>query len=383
MHFFTLVAVEVEKTEPEPEVDALYLAEADRLAQMNENTETTAGGNGTDCISDIFTRLRERRLRYLSSRFARAVDESVAEAMEPYCESTDNPLYLEIEDCTEELTEQYQNESDTFIRLPDGKFISQFNPEFRSRFVLRDHLVYERNAGPCLHEKRTKKAKKMTAVVCRFSRVYKSVLEFAEQYHGYRYDAQTGKIGYECNPNAFWDWYQIGGRWPAEFLVRSDCTEYSLGERNDDLVYDAPEGYIWVSAARKKDIAWDAMRTWKQEEAIRLFEELEGGFKNGIVPEGYWGKICEEGILGFNGFLYRNAETVEDYLARHHLTDAEKYSFRPYGFLDETGWNTHREYEYRDGHVVAVEDDTWVDSLYAFIDNADDETVLVAVDNHD
>ena len=62
-----------------------------------------------------------------------------------------------------------------------------------------------------------------------------------------------------------WDWYQIGGRWPVTFLVKADCTEYSFGERswgNYSKKYPAPEGYMWVSAARKKDICWDVMRSW-------------------------------------------------------------------------------------------------------------------------
>jgi len=61
----------------------------------------------------------------------------------------------------------------------------------------------------------------------------------------------------------FYDWCVIGGRWPRRFLVKESCKEYSIGERSWDDIdrkIDAPEGYFWVAAARKKDIEWQAMR---------------------------------------------------------------------------------------------------------------------------
>ena len=40
---------------------------------------------------------------------------------------------------------------------------------------------------------------------------YKDIDEYAEDYHGYK--KIDGRYGYLRNPNAKWDWYQVGGRW--------------------------------------------------------------------------------------------------------------------------------------------------------------------------
>ena len=58
-------------------------------------------------------------------------------------------------------------------------------------------------------------------------KLYKTLGEYAEQYHGYVYNEEEQGYGYYSNPNAFYDWYVIGGRWPRVFLVKESCTEYS------------------------------------------------------------------------------------------------------------------------------------------------------------
>ena len=63
--------------------------------------------------------------------------------------------------------------------------------------------------------------------------------------------------GYVYNPDAFYDWYCIGGRWPKLFLIKEDCTDFTVGDRDyPDEYYKAPDGYKWAAAARKKDIQW-------------------------------------------------------------------------------------------------------------------------------
>ena len=62
------------------------------------------------------------------------------------------------------------------------------------------------------------------------------------------------------------------------FLVKDDCEEYSIGERswsNSETKYEAPEGYRWVVAARKKDIQWQVMHEWKITTATKEFYKLE------------------------------------------------------------------------------------------------------------
>jgi len=66
------------------------------------------------------------------------------------------------------------------------------------------------------------------------------------------------------NPQAFWDWFEVGGRWSHVFLVKNDCANIIKGEHyhvtENEEQLDRPEGYKWVAGAKKKDIEWDLMK---------------------------------------------------------------------------------------------------------------------------
>ena len=89
--------------------------------------------------------------------------------------------------------------------------------------------------------------------------MYDDFDEFAEDYYGNMHD---GKYGYYYNPNAKWDWYQLGGRWQGELLVPEDTEFYRTGDSGvfGGPEYDyTPEGHIRVDQALSGDIAWDKM----------------------------------------------------------------------------------------------------------------------------
>lgn len=80
-----------------------------------------------------------------------------------------------------------------------------------------------------------------------------------ENYCGYDFYEDQGAYGYYTNPHAFWDWYQIDGRWPFVFLLKSGCNSLISSDRSwysqDAVSPPAPEGYVWTAGTRKADIA--------------------------------------------------------------------------------------------------------------------------------
>lgn len=52
------------------------------------------------------------------------------------------------------------------------------------------------------------------------STFYGSLKEFAEEYHGYDM-IKDGRIGRYTNPNAKWDWWQVGGRWSGKLRTKT------------------------------------------------------------------------------------------------------------------------------------------------------------------
>ena len=372
MHYKTLLAVKIPAV-PEDE------AEDREIRETIEGLEKELKINPDHLMNQIF--LEELRGRI--NAFARQIHEKVMEIMEPYSASTEDPRYIEFIDRTEELKWEFSQKIPC-IRLAEGKIVELSGYPYHYQYLIRDGKVYQKEAGPLHQPRRTKRAKRMTALPeYPRAKLYRSFADYAENYRGFPFDGEHQAYGYSCNPNAMWDWYQIGGRWPAVFLVRDTCREYSDGERswcNEDRDYPAPEGYRWVTAARKKDIEWQAMRDWKTKEMSEQFCRLEKMFYAGSMDEGYHGEITGSGIVSWGEVIYRRGETVEDYLERMGIPKDWKYPYHAGDIVDAEEWIYREQFpsETADGQEPA----DWHAYLDAYIDRLDDDTVLVSVDYH-
>ena len=54
-----------------------------------------------------------------------------------------------------------------------------------------------------------------------FKDFYKTFDTFCEDWYNSEKDPRTGEYGYWCNPNAKWDWFQLGGRWTGFFKLKT------------------------------------------------------------------------------------------------------------------------------------------------------------------
>ena len=209
--------------------------------------------------------------------------------------------------------------------------------------------------------------------------MYKTFEKYAEDYRGYEYNKEEKRYGFYCNPNAMWDWYQIGGRWPVTFLVKADCTEYSFGERswgNYSKKYPAPEGYMWVSAARKKDICWDVMRSWYIAQDTERYTKLKEAFQCGKLPDEFHGEFRENGFFCCGKCAYAAGETLDEYLARIGTPKSWKYPIGVSDIVDADDWFSKNDIS------IGKESSNWHEQIDTYIDDLDGEDVLVSVDYH-
>jgi hypothetical protein len=93
--------------------------------------------------------------------------------------------------------------------------------------------------------------------------------------------------GYDFNPKAKWDWYQLGGRWTGFFKLKPK-TQGSLGTHS--LVSAHRAEYGTADQARKKDIDFDTMKQEQFEEASETYDKFEAANKAGTLKPGeaYW-----------------------------------------------------------------------------------------------
>lgn len=263
----------------------------------------------------------------------------------------------------------------------DGKIVSLY--EMSGKFVVKNGLLYQKEFGPLKHEKRSKKAKRMTFLPnYPFKKRYKTFQDYADDYCGDRFHDEQNAYGYYFNPDSFWDWYRIGGRWPCSFLVKSDCLEYAVGDY--DLDYELPvppEGYAWASAARKKDIQWQAMIDYKKKSMREYFELHRKAFETQTLPEKMWLKLREDGIYTYDSFpVYLAGETFEECMKRrNYLTDTD-YLMSPCYYVDADYWHSSGGISFGAERDM---DEMWRKELVRFYHSLSDETVLVSVDSHE
>lgn len=373
MHFKTLVTVEIPDI---TEIDA-QLNTTREIVEFRDNNTSKKSEEPSAYLSFTISSIE-------STPFINSVIEAVDEIMTPYSQETENPEYIEFIDCTKEVQSDYEKCVDCF-KLPDGKIVEHWMYPYSNKYSICNGKVYQKNAGPLKHEKRTKKAKKITALTnYPRKKIYKTFKEYVEKYHGYDFDEKHKAYGYYCNPNAMWDWYQIGGRWPAMFLVKDSCEEYFDGERswcNEDAVFEAPEGFRWVSVSRKKDIEWDKMREWKKQKATENFYRFEKMFSQERLDDGIQGHLTEKGISVWGEYVYYKDESLDEYLERCTFPKSRQYPLSFYDIVDEDNWFDKNDVVLNPDNGI-FEPMDWDAFTDEYIDDLDDNTVLVCVDYH-
>jgi len=308
--------------------------------------------------------------------------------MEPFQEGTENMAYLEFEDHGEEVSNEYAHGTMPCIKLPGGKIVSWHHRDV-SRFDIINGQVYQKKAGPLQHEMRTKKAKKLRALPeYPLRKLFSSLEEYAKEYHGYTFDEERQAFGYYCNPNAFWDWFVIGGRWPFQFLVKEGCDSAVYSEDcydNENAAQEAPKGYQWVAGARKRDIEWSLMRDYYMEKALKRFPLLEEWFGSGVCPEqykNYFAHITENGIEDWGHTLYVKGETLEQYLERNDLGSDCKYPVNAFSYVHDYTYYSQGDMGWFGLSDNDKPDDVWRSMMQDFLAQVPDEDFIVSLDCH-
>lgn len=323
----------------------------------------------------------------IQGEFERDMTSIIDTTMEPYYEATENPEYLVFEDMDKEVRSGYENGTLECVRMPDGKIVTTWSRRFTNCFTVEDGVIYERNWGPLRHNKRTKRAKQIQFLPkCPVRRLYKTMESYAEDYHGYHFHKGYQAYGYMTNPNGHYDWYQVGGRWKLEYLIHSDDPFFIHGESswcNKDETKEAPQGYRWVSGARKSSICWAKMKELAVEEATATFQQLEQWFTTGVKPEGerFIGTVTEQGIAGWGGMLYEKDMTLQQYIAARGLAPGRRHLPSTYYILEDGEWKCADEYAKKE---TATEDAlSWDQVIADYYDSLSDDAVLVTIDCHD
>lgn len=213
---------------------------------------------------------------------------------------------------------------------------------------------------------------------------YASFEAYCEEHRGYIQDSE-GLWGYTYNPNAKWDWWQIGGRFSRNFLVKEDLEDCIISyDRSSGEPDGAPKGYKYVDAARKKDICWDLMKQLTVEEVEKGYQKCVAAFaSNDPTGFGPLTKIVEDGIASWGSMIYLKGETLDEFKARKGATDMDQYMISSFAAIDRNGdWLGSGDMGWFGISTNDKEERAWNDELQTLMNEAQDDDFLVVVDCH-
>lgn len=197
---------------------------------------------------------------------------------------------------------------------------------------------------------------------------------------------ETGDDGEICkvNPNAQWDWFQVGGRWPGRLRIRLSTADYI--PTDSSFMHEMPEdpdGFRLVSGARKKDICWDDMREAAHREYQNRYAHLKNILDGREKPDGLM-SVTSEGVCGWDSYpLLFRSETLEEYLDRSGIGESSLYLPGMYAFLNKDGeWHSQGNMGWFGISSGNQEERSWNQECRAFLAGLDDDDVLVTLDCH-
>jgi hypothetical protein len=201
-----------------------------------------------------------------------------------------------------------------------------------------------------------------------------------DQMWGYAYTDENGEwhVISRTNPNARWDWYQIGGRWsgllPLKRKADGSWPEHRTGERSWTMAGESErEGY--ADAAKIKNVLWKVNPRSEEYKYCIRFWEL---YIDKQTPQ----NEAEEDMAArtfFKESYYINRYKNKDAYAQRQCEistyavitpDGEWHSKGEMGWFGSSSSSTEEELE-------------WSKNFYtAFIKDRDPEHIITIVDCH-
>lgn len=207
-----------------------------------------------------------------------------------------------------------------------------------------------------------------------------NIEEFAKEYNGYEKN-DDGKFGYMYNPNSYWDWYVIGGRWAGELKLKEGkegeledpnclgiCSE--LDEKRKKIHNENVKNRC-VDSARKGDIDFSVGKEEYNKE-IRFWEmKIEG--KEPITEE-------EKERMKWD--WYKKEYYIEKY------GDKETYAklqttFSTYAVVKDGKWYAKGDMGWFGcSSATPNEEREWEEKFVEHLNKLPDNTILTIIDCH-
>lgn len=295
--------------------------------------------------------------------------------------------YLEFHDVEDEYRKEYANDGVDMIEMEDGELVYEWDNRFKKGDFLNQETVIP------AHLKRRH---------VKHSERYDSFGSFVEDWAGYEKDEALGRYGYWENPNAKWDWYQIGGRWTGFFKLKAG-RKGDVGEPGI-LTPIAQSGSADILT--KGDIDFEAMRDEAGEKAAeeydramkiighlppnKTWEEMRGDDKDADkTSKKYWAQPrCrawdEKRRANWEGWPFAFDSSPDDYIIPRDrfIKNARDAAGIPFALIKDGKWLGRGEMGWWACVSNEKDRETWNSVVANIIDGLPDDTPMTLVDCH-
>ena len=265
-------------------------------------------------------------------------NEIIEKALAPFQENNmeDCPKeYLEFNSRREELLQEYERYTCTMYRGEYGNLYRPDEERFKKEIPSIEKNNYK-NYGFDGDKYYINDYTGYTKIEIPYKQIYATVEEYLKEYCKDEWNEEAQDYGYWENPNAKWDWWQVGGRWAGSLKVASNCTNCGVGEKSwgwgDKNPYATTGGYKKVDSARIKDLVFPDYQD-KYRKAKR-FWELKVEEQN---PQ----NDKERELLKWD--YYRREYYINTYKDKETYAECEA-TFYTYAVIDKEGhWSAEGE----------------------------------------
>lgn len=225
--------------------------------------------------------------------------------------------------------------------------------------------------------------------------LYPTFEDYLSEYCGHEYDESQGAYGYWKNPNAKWDWYEIGGGWTGFFKGKA-AAKGSTGSPGL-MTPSAKEGYY--DRIRIKDIDFEGIEKEAIQDANKVYDKIESILKGRKYPS--WTEIREKHGEKIDAAReeYRNHEVVKDFdkakffiwgdFYDEYAASREEYvekrrvgAIVPFAFVKDGQWVEKGEMGWFGMTSNEKEQNDWNKEFYDMIKSLPEDTLLTVVDCH-
>lgn len=214
----------------------------------------------------------------------------------------------------------------------------------------------------------------------------------------YELDEEIGKKGHWTNPNAKWDWYQLGGRWAGFFTLKPNKNGIQGHHRAKDfakidgsIVEDLPE--IKVDQCFKGDIDFDRMRLEERVDALAEYQKFMIALNGEPFPPDWtefrqkYDNIEEARCAYANIQSVKNLRQSSFYDYESLLKSEEQYVeervsrvINTFAIIKDGKWYERGQMGW--WGVVSNEKDGWDYEFKKLFDSLPDDTLLSVYDCH-